>query len=405
MFNSRKYWEERYKKNMNSGCGSYNHLALFKSKVINDFLDEHHIQSIIDYGVGDGNQLKTLNTDNREYIGIDVSKTVIDKCKQLFANKTFILDTEIRNHLSDVVLSCDVIYHLVEDNVYTNYMTNLFTMSRKYVIIYAKDADIRHTQHVRFRKFTNYIQKNFPKWQLIHHIPNKYPQVVIGKDNEKTSPSDFYIYENFQEQQKICSDWSTYIEKNLLPLIHKDLEGNIYSKHHSKHEYSNLSPKRYNIINLFKEIKPKRVLEIGFNAGFSSLLMKMSWGDFDIVCVDINEHDYVVPCFNQICQNFDKMDIILKPSQEALCDLIKRKELFDIIHIDGDHSLEGARRDLELCLKISHEKTVIIFDDTNLKHLSDLCNLFVKNNKLKRFRLHNFVECREYKHDFYQVCH
>lgn len=202
MFNSKKYWEERYKKNMGSGCGSYNKLAEFKACVINEFFNKHNISSIIDYGVGDGNQLKLLNTNNREYIGIDVSETVIQKCKQLFAgdaSKTFLLDTEVKELQADVVLSCDVIYHLVEDNVYTTYMLNLFKMAKKYIIIYAKDADVHHAQHVRFRKFTSYISKQFPEWRLIHHIPNKYPQVILGKNNETTSPSDFYIYENFQE--------------------------------------------------------------------------------------------------------------------------------------------------------------------------------------------------------------
>lgn len=54
---------------------------------------------------------------------------------------------------------------------------------------------MNHCLHVKFRKFSNYIEDNFPEWQLIKHIPNKYPQLILGKNNEKTSPSDFYIYE------------------------------------------------------------------------------------------------------------------------------------------------------------------------------------------------------------------
>lgn len=203
MFNSRQYWENRYRRNMGSGSGSYNKLAIFKAQVINDFLEKNNVSSIIDYGVGDGNQLKFLNTSNRNYIGIDVSPTVIEKCKKLFGNndtKRFILDTEINSDIhGDLVLSCDVIYHLVEDNVYTTYMKNLFQMATEYVIIYAKDQDIRHTEHVRFRNFTPYISNHFPEWQLIQHIPNKYPQVVIGQNNQNTSPSDFFIYKRLQQ--------------------------------------------------------------------------------------------------------------------------------------------------------------------------------------------------------------
>lgn len=54
-------------------------------------------------------------------------------------------------------------------------MQKLFNMSNKYVIIYAKNEDINHAQHVKFRKFSNYIEQNLPNWNLIKYIPNKYP--------------------------------------------------------------------------------------------------------------------------------------------------------------------------------------------------------------------------------------
>jgi predicted O-methyltransferase YrrM len=406
MFNSKLYWEQRYKNNNNSGCGSYNNLARFKADVINDFIAKNNIVSIIDYGVGDGNQLKLINTQDKIYTGIDVSPTVINKCRTIFANdttKTFLLDTEIQNIKADLTLSCDVVYHLVEDHVYHEYMNNLFGMSNKYVIIYAKNEDIKHAQHVRFRKFTNYINQHLKDWKLIKHIPNRYPQVVLGRNNDTTSPSDFYIFENFQTQTEICQNWENYIETKLLPIIKVDLEGNIYSKHNSKSKYSNLEPKRYNIINLMKTLEPKNVLEIGFNAGFSSLLMKMSSHDFELTCVDINFHEYVVPCFEQISKDYQGMDIILKPSADALTSLIQENKKYDLIHIDGDHSLEGAKKDLELCLRLSHENTIIIFDDTNIKHLSDLCDSFVRNGKIVEYTMPNFIQCREYKHTFYKI--
>jgi hypothetical protein len=198
MFDSKKYWNERYVTGQSSGSGSYNELAQFKGDIINNFFEENEIKSIIDYGVGDGNQLKLINTKNRIYTGIDVSEFIIKKCKEYFKNdetKKFIHSYEINeDSKADVVLSCDVIFHLIEDDVYTEYMKNLFSMSNKYVIIYAKNEDVNHCQHVKFRKFSNYIESNLPEWQLIKHIPNKYPQLKLGQNNDKTSPSDFYIY-------------------------------------------------------------------------------------------------------------------------------------------------------------------------------------------------------------------
>ena len=198
MFNSKNYWENRYKQGGNSGSGSYNNLALFKADIINDFIQKNNINTIIDYGVGDGNQLKLINTKNKIYTGIDVSETVISKCKNIFLEdktKSFIHVDNINSNLkSDLVLSCDVLFHLIEDEIYEEYMKKLFNMSKKYVIIFAKNEDINHTQHVKFRKFSNYIEQNLSKWNLIEYIPNKYPQLKIGQNNDNTSPSDFYIY-------------------------------------------------------------------------------------------------------------------------------------------------------------------------------------------------------------------
>jgi len=43
MFNSKKYWNDRYVKGQTSGAGSYNQLAQFKANVINDFVSLHLI--------------------------------------------------------------------------------------------------------------------------------------------------------------------------------------------------------------------------------------------------------------------------------------------------------------------------------------------------------------------------
>ena len=84
MFNSKKYWNNRYKNGGNSGPGSYNILAKFKAEIINNFINKNKIESIIDYGVGDGNQLKLIDTTDKNYTGIDVSHFIINKCRKIF---------------------------------------------------------------------------------------------------------------------------------------------------------------------------------------------------------------------------------------------------------------------------------------------------------------------------------
>ncbi|MDR0911887.1 MAG: class I SAM-dependent methyltransferase [Methanobrevibacter sp.] len=104
--------------------------------MINNFVNENKINTVMELGHGDGNQLKLASYPN--YIGFDVSETAVEKCRKLFDkdnNKTFKLLREYNNEKADLALSLDVIYHLIEDNVYEYYMEKLFNSSNKYVII------------------------------------------------------------------------------------------------------------------------------------------------------------------------------------------------------------------------------------------------------------------------------
>jgi hypothetical protein len=54
---SETYWIARYKRGGDSGRGSYGKLAQFKAGVINKFVEANKINTIIEFGCGDGNQL------------------------------------------------------------------------------------------------------------------------------------------------------------------------------------------------------------------------------------------------------------------------------------------------------------------------------------------------------------
>jgi len=45
--NTLNYWENRYKNNGNSGAGSYGRLAEFKAEIINKFIADKNINSVI----------------------------------------------------------------------------------------------------------------------------------------------------------------------------------------------------------------------------------------------------------------------------------------------------------------------------------------------------------------------
>ena len=191
---SKNYWENRYRDGGNSGPGSCDQLAVFKANVVNDYVKEKGITRVIEWGCGDGNQLSLANYP--EYVGIDVSQKAIELCEKRFwgdETKRFIYyDGEIIKEKGELSLSLDVIYHLVEEDIFETYMSNLFSSSDKYVCIYSCDFDDDVNIHVKCRKFSKWIEQHQPNWQLERIIKNIYP--YDGSDITASSWSDFYFY-------------------------------------------------------------------------------------------------------------------------------------------------------------------------------------------------------------------
>ena len=124
---SEAYWLHRYAQGGNSGAGSYHNLAEFKATVLNQFVAEHGIKTVLELGCGDGNQLRYFRFP--AYTGFDISPVVIAQCQALFKDdpsKQFFHVGEAAGHQADLALSLDVLYHLIEDDTYHAYMRSLF---------------------------------------------------------------------------------------------------------------------------------------------------------------------------------------------------------------------------------------------------------------------------------------
>ena len=192
---SASYWEQRYASGANSGVGSYSKFADFKAETINSFVAARRVTSVIELGCGDGNQLTLAAYP--EYLGLDVSDTVVSRCREKFAadaTKTFMTMSEYRGTKADLSLSLDVIYHLVEDEVFESYVKTLFRAADRYVIVYSSNEDYYDPglTHIRHRAFAEWVEQNLPEWKLIKHVPNRFPY----KGNyKKGSWSDFFFYE------------------------------------------------------------------------------------------------------------------------------------------------------------------------------------------------------------------
>lgn len=115
------------------------------------------------------------------------------------------------------------------------------------------------------------------------------------------------------------------------------------------------------VIDAFKEVvdiaSPDSVLEIGFNAGASALLFLMINESLKYHSIDIVENEksisYLSSKYNH-WRFYKKNSFDLVPCGEML-------DKYDMVFIDGDHSEEGVRNDIEKSLLFSPK--YILLDD------------------------------------------
>jgi len=106
---------------------------------------------------------------------------------------------------------------------------------------------------------------------------------------------------------------------------------------------------------------PSNILEIGFNAGNSSLMWLLI-SDANVVSVDIKENK---KSFAVLSDKFpDRFSFILEDSKKlyTASDFKEfRDGYFDFVFIDGDHSKEAIISDTELAIKVGSK--YIAYDD------------------------------------------
>jgi len=190
--NSRAYWEDRYVSGGTSGAGSYGPQAEYKAEFINQFVRDNGVASIVEFGCGDGNQLGLAEYPT--YLGIDVAPQAVERCIESFrrdTSKSFMtvdlraFSDPARFLHADLALSLDVVFHLVEDDVFEAYMHALFDAADRFVIIYSNDREARDPgRHVRWREFTPWIERNITRWERSRLEPAPFAEY-----------QDFHVFE------------------------------------------------------------------------------------------------------------------------------------------------------------------------------------------------------------------
>lgn len=185
------YWEKRYANGGDSGAGSSGVLAAYKAAVLNQFVLEQGIRSVLEFGCGDGQQLQVA--DYPAYTGLDIAPSAIKRCRQIFkddAAKTFaVYDPASFNpaeNQADATFSLEVIFHLTEEKTYRLYLEHLFASARQWVVIFAANAEDNTRgifPHFKPRRFLPDVP---PGWKLQRQVPNPHADISV---------SEFFFFE------------------------------------------------------------------------------------------------------------------------------------------------------------------------------------------------------------------
>lgn len=234
-----------------------------------------------------------------------------------------------------------------------------------------------------------------------HQINSKSEIVknIIDSDNiqihivENNKQDNYKNYDNSNKLLKIdniINKTHNLIESELLKIsnsFNQELEGGIFNEHKTNSLSYKYKDKQNNICDVLLNNNIKTVLEIGFNTGFSTLLMLMTNPNIKLTCVDICQHLYVIPCYEWIYKRFpDRIEFVKGASEDVLPKLIQQNRHYDMIHIDGGHGNLTVFNDIQNSIKLSKHNTLLIMDDFNEPNINNLWNLFIDYFKLEEYK-------------------
>jgi len=112
------------------------------------------------------------------------------------------------------------------------------------------------------------------------------------------------------------------------------------------------------------------ILNIGFNAGHSTLIMLLSNSNTKILCVDICEHKYTEKCFEYLDSVFPNRIYLLKGESKSMINSQNITQKVDMVNINGSQDSLTMNIDFWLSKSVSTSKAYVIWN--NLDHYCGL---------------------------------
>jgi hypothetical protein len=193
------------------------------------------------------------------------------------------------------------------------------------------------------------------------------------------------------EYKKVLDDHKEKFEQleNICKSTGEKVEGNCFTEHlNIDNKISSLIYKQCNHFSLGSI--SNNIMEIGFNAGHSSLLYLLSNSNSKLTIFDICEHKYTIKCFEYLCSIFpNRLRIYKGDSTKTIPEFFQNNptEKFDLIHIDGCHTFDIAKKDFYNSIKLASD--IIIWDDTQISYLNNMFDYFIQQGLVYEISLYN----------------
>ena len=186
---SKQYWNIRYAKGIGSGPGSIGSHKEWKWNEIDSVVPER-IDDILDLGCGDHTFMEGRSIS--KYTGIDRSEVVINKNKELYPDKTFIVgDISLPLELKSKFVFCmDVLIHVKREWDYYQILNNLSNCSTKWIITYTW----RRTPFKTWRYIKGFIRRR------------EFKQVLKAFFTNLTTDGKYQYYRNLDEEIEFFRD-------------------------------------------------------------------------------------------------------------------------------------------------------------------------------------------------------
>jgi predicted O-methyltransferase YrrM len=357
------------------------------------YKDDGEVFKIVEVGSGYGGQCKILldtlnffNIKNVEYTLIDLpnvnslSKKYLKlisargnyKCipSTLYLNK--------RESEYDLFISCFSLGEM-QKNYQDDYIDNLVNYSKRgYIIWNDKFINPKLSEH----KTLTYesLLPRFDRYVSVIKFPS---ENVLFPLQKLTSTREMDVIHDYLEL--INSNLNHF--ENLTRIVEETkepLEESIMTKHFSMNIEFNL--KQIDLYTLTRY--SKNILNIGFNAGHSTLIMLLSNSRSQITCFDIMEHKYSERCYEYLRQHFPNRIKLVEGDSINTLHVYKTESKFDMVNINGSQTSREMNLDFWNAKSLSTNDAFVIWN--NLDFYSGgyvLWEGFIRDNFINNIKL------------------